>query len=132
MVRRKGVELRVGFLGKRETDQEWSEDIGEQQKPADDRQDVPVVPEEIHRGPPYQAISFVTRLPCTSVKRNCRPWNLNVSFVWSKPSSCRSVACRSWTWTRSVTALKPNSSDSPSVRPGLMPPPANHIVKAFG
>ncbi len=24
---------------------------------------------------------FVTTLPCTSVSRNCRPWNLKVSFV---------------------------------------------------
>ena len=32
----------------------------------------------------------------------------------------------------SFTALKPNSSLSPSVMPGLMPPPASHMVKALG
>ena len=32
----------------------------------------------------------------------------------------------------SSTALKPNSSVSPSVMPGLMPPPASHIVKRVG
>ena len=42
------------------------------------------------------ASSFVTTLPCTSVRRKSRPWNLCVSCVWSKPRRCRSVACRSW------------------------------------
>ena len=30
------------------------------------------------------------------------------------------------------TTLKPSSSVSPSVMPGLMPPPASHMVKALG
>ena len=39
---------------------------------------------------------------------------------------------RSWTWTRSSTALKPRSSVSPSVMPGLTPPPASHIGEGVG
>ena len=41
------------------------------------------------------------------------------------------VACRSWTWTRSSITLKPRSSVFPTTWPGLIPPPAIHIVKAL-
>ena len=47
----------------------------------------------------------LTTLPCTSVSRWCRPWNLKVSRVWSMPRQCSIVACRSWTWTGSRTML---------------------------
>src|SRR5262249_24983837 len=32
-----------------------------------------------------QASSASTTLPCTSVRRKSRPWNLNVSRLWSIP-----------------------------------------------
>ena len=60
------------------------------------------------------------------------------------PGSGRSASCGrsragagSWRAGRGrgpgpSTALKPRSSVSPSVMPGLMPPPASHMVKAFG
>jgi hypothetical protein len=43
--------------------------------------------------------SSLRTLPCTSVSRKLRPWNLNVSLVWSNPKTFRTVAWRSWTWT---------------------------------
>ena len=46
-----------------------------------------------------QASKGLTALPWTSVSRNLRPWNLNVSLVWSTPSRCSIVACRSCTET---------------------------------
>ena len=78
------------------------------------------------------ASSFVTTSPWTSVRRKSRPWKRYVSFVWSKPSRCRIVACRSWTWTWSSTALKPSSSVVAERQPRFTPPPASHIVNAFG
>ncbi len=60
------------------------------------------------------------------------PGTRYVSRVWSRPSRCRIVACRSWTWTGSSTTWKPRSSVLPSVMPGLMPPPASHMVNACG
>ena len=42
------------------------------------------------------------------------------------------VAWTSWTWTGSSVTWKPSSSVNPSVIPGLIPPPAIHMVNACG
>jgi hypothetical protein len=76
-----------------------------------------------------QARIALTTLPCTSVRRKSRPWNLYVSRVWSMPSRCRMVAFRSWTSTGSRTMLYEKSSVSPYVSPALTPPPASQTVK---
>src|SRR5205807_4088065 len=52
-----------------------------------------------------QARTLCTTLPCTSVRRKSRPWNLQVSRLWSTPSKYSMVACRSCTSTTFSTAL---------------------------
>jgi len=62
-----------------------------------------------------QASSLCSTLPCTSVRRKSRPWNLKVSFSCSKPRRCKIVACRSCTWAGSSATPKPSSSVWPKV-----------------
>ena len=72
--------------------------------------------------------SFRISFPPTSVRRKSRPWKRKVSFSWSIPSRCRMVAWTSCTSILSPVEKKPSSSVVPMVWPGLVPPPANHMV----